>query len=781
MPPSARRAGAQLRAGPLPTLAKALIPGVKSTGPMIDASLPFITQLRYLVSPSELRGLTADLAQTVPALARLTRETIPLMANGVRPAASCAVNVVHPVVPADPQRPALQRLERVPAAPGVRRGGRLPARPGRRVARLRRQRPVHPDPRHRRDAHLLAPAGAVRAGAGAAPGRAAAAASGRKRPPLEPNVPCETPAADHRPVGADRRAAPQQQSSNLSAPGASLRWTSAGAAALPQIQQLAAQDGLKLGTAAMPTTTGTAEAPSSSAVRQERSMKRAIREHWKDFGAIVGLLVITVVVAGYILSHERLRFPFISSTPFTINAAFQTAQAVTPGQGQSVRVSGVQIGLVGSVTLKNGQGDRADEHRPQVQAPDPQELDGADPATHRPGRHVHRARARGIGNAPVAKPGYTIPISNTMPVVNLDEILGSLDADSREYLDLLVNGAGQGLEKNGGDELAQVMERFEPTHQDLARLNGAVAQRGRNLQQLVNSLRRLNDALAAKQTQIVQLVDSSEKVFARVCLRGLERQPRGGDLPGDAPADHRHAGQGAGVRPGARPGGDQPAPGRRGDPGRQPGAHRAGRAGRADRQEPDPPVRDRLASGGPQPPAGRRESGRPDTVQTANGPVQEAPATPNLTNVFTVLNHFGNMLGYNPGNTEHGYLWWLAWLDHNARTLFSVQDANGDFRPLFLQASCATYAQLVNQPGAGPLTEVVDEPHADPDRRQPVPDPGGGRRQGLSVLPGQAPGQRTASSNPTLSSIQALQPKAAGSKGTVSKSSNLFLPKLPHN
>jgi hypothetical protein len=66
-----------------------------------------------------------------------------------------------------------------------------------------------------------------------------------------------------------------------------------------------------------------------------------------------------------------------------------------------------------------------------------------------------------------------------------------------------------------------------------------------------------------------------------------------------------------------------------------------------------------------------------------------------------VLNHFVNMVGYNPGNTEHGYLWWLAWLNHNARTLFSIQDANGDFRPLFLQASCATYGQLLNfQPSA---------------------------------------------------------------------------------
>ena len=84
-------------------------------------------------------------------------------------------------------------------------------------------------------------------------------------------------------------------------------------------------------------------------------MKRAIREHWKDFAAIMGLLLITILIAGYILSNERLRFPW-ESQPFTINASFATAQAVTPGQGQSVRVSGVQVGLIGNVTLKNGEG-----------------------------------------------------------------------------------------------------------------------------------------------------------------------------------------------------------------------------------------------------------------------------------------------------------------------------------------------------------------------------------------------------------------------------------------
>jgi phospholipid/cholesterol/gamma-HCH transport system substrate-binding protein len=83
-------------------------------------------------------------------------------------------------------------------------------------------------------------------------------------------------------------------------------------------------------------------------------VKRAITTHLVDFAAIIVLLLLSIVVAGYILNHERFRFPFIQSTPFTLNAQFSTAQAVTPGQGQTVRVSGVQIGEVGAVSLKNG-------------------------------------------------------------------------------------------------------------------------------------------------------------------------------------------------------------------------------------------------------------------------------------------------------------------------------------------------------------------------------------------------------------------------------------------
>jgi hypothetical protein len=82
--------------GPLQQFAKAFKPGVVSSGPAIDASLPFITQLRLLVRPQELRGLTADLSSAIPSLASLTNQTIPFMRNEIRPASSCVQNIILP-------------------------------------------------------------------------------------------------------------------------------------------------------------------------------------------------------------------------------------------------------------------------------------------------------------------------------------------------------------------------------------------------------------------------------------------------------------------------------------------------------------------------------------------------------------------------------------------------------------------------------------------------------------------------------------------------------------
>jgi len=71
------------------------LPGVKSSGPTIDASMPFVTQARQLVSQSELRGLTGDLLVTIPSLAKLNHDAIPLL-DQTRQLSSCTNNVLLP-------------------------------------------------------------------------------------------------------------------------------------------------------------------------------------------------------------------------------------------------------------------------------------------------------------------------------------------------------------------------------------------------------------------------------------------------------------------------------------------------------------------------------------------------------------------------------------------------------------------------------------------------------------------------------------------------------------
>ena len=82
----------------LPSLrafARDALPGTISSGPTIDASIPFITQLALLVRPQELQGLARDLRFAIPDLARVNHSTIPLL-NQQRALSACQNNVLNP-------------------------------------------------------------------------------------------------------------------------------------------------------------------------------------------------------------------------------------------------------------------------------------------------------------------------------------------------------------------------------------------------------------------------------------------------------------------------------------------------------------------------------------------------------------------------------------------------------------------------------------------------------------------------------------------------------------
>ncbi len=230
---------------PLRTLSRTLIPGVQSTGPMVDKTLPFVTQLRYLVQPSELRGLASDLSVTIPALARLTVTTIPFMRDQVRPASSCVANVVYPWSQLTLQDqnfnasngfpPRKVYVEAVDYLPGVAGESRDFDANGPYIRVLGTGGTL---------TYSLQPGlfgQALTKIVGVQPGLP----PGGHRPPLEPNVPCETqpPIRD---LSAPVAAPPQQTSSSLWAPGALLRQQSAGVQALGVIKDIAKTEGMSV-------------------------------------------------------------------------------------------------------------------------------------------------------------------------------------------------------------------------------------------------------------------------------------------------------------------------------------------------------------------------------------------------------------------------------------------------------------------------------------------------------------------------------------------------------
>ena len=58
----------------------------------------------------------------------------------------------------------------------------------------------------------------------------------------------------------------------------------------------------------------------------------------------------------YIFQQQRLRIPILEEKPFELKAEFETAQAVVPGQGQTIRVAGVRVGDVSDVEVEDGVG-----------------------------------------------------------------------------------------------------------------------------------------------------------------------------------------------------------------------------------------------------------------------------------------------------------------------------------------------------------------------------------------------------------------------------------------
>ncbi|MGI8945530.1 MAG: MlaD family protein [Thermoleophilaceae bacterium] len=433
-------------------------------------------------------------------------------------------------------------------------------------------------------------------------------------------------------------------------------------------------------------------------------MRRTLRNHLGDLVAIAALLVLGVGVGAYILSEQRLRFPLIEEQPFEIEVELSDAQAVQPGRGQTVRTAGVEIGLIGDVELEDGRAVVTLELEPEYEG-----------YVRRDATVLLRTRT-GLkdmfvevdpGTGPPISEHGRVAVQNTAPDVDLDEILAVLDTDTRDYLDLLVTGAGKGLEGRGSD-LRETFARLGPLNRDVRKVTSAVARRRRNLARLVNRYGSLTRELSTKDRDIVRLVRASNAVFESLAAE----DPQISDTVRRLPAALRQT-QATLAKVdtfGRRLGPTLEA--------LRPPIRRLDTANRAVLpflREATPQIRGQIR------PFAR--VARPFTRDLGVAARDLSKAAPGLTTSFGKLNRLFNIGAFNPGGAEglsgdpkadrdrqEGYLYWLAWLGQNTTSLFSTADAQGPVRRIALGGvSCSTFtaaglpAALVTGLGAAGL------------------------------------------------------------------------------
>jgi phospholipid/cholesterol/gamma-HCH transport system substrate-binding protein len=436
-------------------------------------------------------------------------------------------------------------------------------------------------------------------------------------------------------------------------------------------------------------------------------VRRQIKKQLPVFVALVVLLVGALGIAGYILSHQRFYLPawvpWLGTDFYEVKAELPTAQAVVPGQGQTVNVAGVKVGEVGEVNLEDGRAvvtmQIKDKYKPIYQdatillRPKTGLKDmilQLDPGT------------RGAGEL---EEGDRVSVANTLPDVNADEVLSALDADTRAYLQILLNAGGTALRDDSTEtrqgapaDLREALKRFEPTARDGRRFTRLLAERRRNISRSIHAFQQLSTELGEKDDQLAALVDSANANFEAFAQEEASLREALRLFPGtlsqttttlrDVSSLAAELGPALeGLRPFAR----ELAP--------------SLRAQRPFLRETTPIIRDQIR------PFARDVQPTVRDLRAATNDL--APVAPRLTRSFRVINTFFNTLAYDPPNGD-SFLFWSAWAAHSGALLATTQDAHGPMIRGIVLLTCNDYGTLESivrgNPQLGMLTRLANFP-----------------------------------------------------------------------
>jgi phospholipid/cholesterol/gamma-HCH transport system substrate-binding protein len=403
-------------------------------------------------------------------------------------------------------------------------------------------------------------------------------------------------------------------------------------------------------------------------------LSRQARGHRKDTIAIIVLALAGIVMMLGIFTEQKASLPswlpFVGEEFEHISAQFTTAQAVTPGQGQAVDIAGIQVGKVTSVDLENGHAVVGMDIEPkymQLIHPDASLL-------LRPKTNLNDMVVEiepGTGKKSV-EDGYEFTLAQTEPNTNLDAFLGTLDADTRQYLQLLLAGGAEGI-GGRGRQLGSALRRFQPFVHYTAKLNKAVAARHVALSHVIHDFGLLTTELGRHDTEIKRFVTSSKNALGNFANQQQSVQAAFEEFPATLQAAHAGLASSNRFSQAAEPALFKLIP-------QAQALTPAFKATERLFSQTTGPIRDQIRPF-------TREI-RPVLTHGTEAAKPFEKTVRSFGNSLGGFNSFLNELTYKPKGAKQSFLFYLPWLNHDFNAAFNLQDAGGPVLRGLVMISC---------------------------------------------------------------------------------------------
>jgi phospholipid/cholesterol/gamma-HCH transport system substrate-binding protein len=402
-------------------------------------------------------------------------------------------------------------------------------------------------------------------------------------------------------------------------------------------------------------------------------LSRQARGKRKDTIAIFVLAIAGIAMMLGIFTQQKASLPawlpLVGEDFEHISAEFSTAQAVTPGQGQAVDVAGIQIGKVTSVDLVNGHAVVGMDIEPKYMKlinPDASFL--LRPKTNLNDMIVEIEPGEEKGQV---EDGAEFTLAQTEPNTNLDAFLATLDADTRQYIQLLVAGGAQGI-GGRGKQLGNALRRFGPFVHYTAKLNKAVAARHVALSQVIHNFNLLTTELARREDSVKRFVTSSKAALGNFANQQVSVQEAFREFPASLEAAKAGLASSNRFSQVAYPSLVKLIP-------QAQALTPAFQATEKLFAETTAPIRDQIR------PFTREV--RPLLSASAEAAEPFEKTVRSFGNSLGGFNSFLNELAYKPKGKE-SYLFYLPWVNHNFNAAFGTEDAGGPILRSLIVISC---------------------------------------------------------------------------------------------